>query len=408
MQFGVIGINYKNAGLSVRDHTTFTDQRRIDFLQKAESAGINQCMVLSTCNRSEIYFFFNNEEQMLRMEELYTGFFKDIDLRKCLFMKQGRDAMEYLFKVASGLESLVLGEDQIKGQVQEALDFSRMMGSCKKELDKIVRNSISCSKQIKTELRIDEKPLSVSYVGIQQLREACGIAGKRVLVIGSGKTASLALKYLYEDGAEHVIICSRDHSHASALREEYPEIEAAHFADRYELLDRCDIVISATSSPHLVIRAEELISTRPTAFLDLASPRDVDPEIGRLDGMTLINLDTLTRIVKENQKERERLVEQSRRIVEQWINDTQTWILKSGMDSTIESLQQRCSEIVEDSYSYLDRKLDLSTREQKILKKVLNASLQRLLHEPINEMKKLDTKETQIKYQVIVKQLFQI
>ena len=228
-------------------------------------------------------------------------------------------------------------EDYIRfASIMEALDFARTMGFCGKELDKVVRDAISCSKRIKTELRISEKPLSVSYVGIQKLKELTGIEDRTILVIGSGRTAVLALKYLYEYSAGHVIVCSRTLSKAKGLRNEYPEMEVVEYEKRYEAMKRCDIVISATSSPHLVIRRDDLTCVRPMTFLDLAAPRDIDTGIAELPEMKLINLDTLREIVEENRKERERLVEAGQVITEQCLNDTMDWFLTSRM------LEERC------------------------------------------------------------------
>ena len=145
---------------------------------------------------------------------------------------------------------------------------------------------------------------------------------------------------------------------------------------------------------------------KPIVFLDLAAPRDTayakDPLVH------LINLDTLLATAKENQKERERLVEESSRLMEEKMKDTLLWLHQSHMDATIESLQQRCTEIVEDGYTYLNRKIELGKREQKLVKKVLNASLQRLLREPILELKQLESEEEQEEYKRLVRQLFQI
>ena len=316
--------------------------------------------------------------------------------------------MAWLFRIAAGLESLVLGEDQILGQVRDALDFSRTMGYSKKELNRIVRDGITCAKQIKTELKISEKPLSVSYIGIKKLEEACGISGKRILVIGSGKTAALALKYIYEYPDISVAACSRTYAHARELREQFPLLEIVPYEEWRQAAGDCDVVISATSSPHLVVRREDITLTRPVTFLDLAAPRDIDTLFSEDPLATLINLDTLQAIAGENQKERERLVEESRKLIEEKLQETQVWLVHSRMDSTIESLQQRCSGIEEDSFCYLNRKMELGAREQKLLKKVLHASLQRLLREPIQELKRLESEEEQEEYKRLVKQLFQI
>lgn len=408
MQFGFLGINYKNAPLAIRDRTSFTDAMKMEFFQKAEEAGVDQCMVLSTCNRSEVYYLYEREAQQAQIQKIYEEMFPDAGIQGLLIKFSGDEAMAWLFRVAAGLESLVLGEDQILGQVKDALDFSRTMGYSKKELNRIVRDGITCAKQIKTELKISEKPLSVSYIGIKKLEEACGISGKRILVIGSGKTASLALKYIYEYADISVVACSRTYAHARDLRERFPMLEIVPYEEWRQAVGTCDIVISATSSPHLVVRREDFTPARPVTLLDLAAPRDIETSFAKDPLVTLINLDTLQAIAGENQKERERLVEESRKLLNEKLQETQTWLLHSRMDSTIESLQQRCSGIEEDSFCYLNRKMELGAREQKILKKVLHASLQRLLREPIQELKRLDSEEEQEEYKRLVKQLFQI
>lgn len=408
MKLALLGINYKNAQLSVRDQTSMTDAMKLDFFQKAEAAGVDQCMILSTCNRCEVYYLYEEEEKNQQIKKIYEEMFSEVALEEYLIMLQGEEAMAYLFRIAAGLESLVLGEDQILGQVKEALDYSRTMGYSGKELNKIVRDAITCAKRIKTELKISENPISVSYVGIRRLNEVCGIAGKRVLVIGSGKTAVLALKYIYEYQAGHVAACSRTYAHARMLRSEFENIEIISYEDRYQMMEQCDIVISATASPHLVVRRADYCPKQPLIFLDLAAPRDIDTAFADDPMVHLINLDTLGEIVAHNKKERECLVEKSRKMIEEELRETVVWLLQSRMDSTIDSLQQRCSAIAEDSYEYLNRKMELSAREQKLLKKVLHASLQRLLREPIRELKRLDTVEEQEEYKRFVGQLFQI
>lgn len=408
MQFGFLGVNYKNTPLTIRDKIAFTDGMKLEFFQKAEAVGVEQCMVLSTCNRSEVYYIYEKEEQKAQIQQIYTKMFSDVELTPSLVWLSGEEAMAYLFRIAAGLESLVLGEDQILGQVKEALDDSRTMGYSGKELNRIVRDAITCAKRIKTELKISEKPLSVSSVGIRTLEKVCKIAGKRILVIGSGKTAVLALKYIYEYPVGSVIACSRTYEHARRLREEFPEITIISYEERYQVMAQCDIVISATRSPHLVVRREQFSPVQKMAFLDLAAPRDIDTAFAEEDLITLIDLDTLQEIVSENQRKREELVEKSKGWIEQGVRETAVWMVQSRMDDTIGSLQQRCGVIVEDSFEYLNRKMELSSREQKIVKKVLNASLQRLLREPIREMKRIGTEAEQEEYRRIIQKLFQI
>lgn len=408
MEFGVVGINYKKAQLNIRDKTSFTDAMKLDFFQKAANAGVEQVMVLSTCNRSEVYYFYEQENQQAQVREIYEEAFADISLTEYLIVISGRDAIAYLFRVAAGLESLVLGENQILGQVKEALEYSVTMGHSGKELNKVVRDAVTCAKRIQTKLKISEKPLSVSYIGIQRLNEICGIQGKKILVIGSGKTATLALKYIFEYQAERVTACSRHYAHAKLLREEFPKLQLISYEERYEVMKECDIVISATASPHLVVKRESFSPSGPIVFLDLAAPRDIDVSFAQEPSVDLINLDELQKIVKENEEERKILVKEGGKLIAEDLQETTDWLLSSRIDPTIASLQQRCSEIVEDSFGYLNRKMELSGREQKLLRKVLKASLQRLLREPIRELKHLNTKDEQEEFKKLVEQLFQI
>ena len=408
MQLGFLGINYKNAQMDIRDKISFTDAGKLAFFRKAEQSGITQCMVLSTCNRSEVFYMYEKEEQREQMRRIYTETFPDTDLTSYLTELAQDAAMAYLFRIAAGLESLVLGEDQILGQVKEAIDYSRTMGYSGKELNKIVRDAVTCAKRVKTELKISEKPLSVSYIGIRKLEEACGIAGKKILVIGSGKTAALALRYIYEYPNISVTACSRNPSHAKKLREEFPKIAVIPYETWNDVIAQYDIVISATAAPHLIVKKESFSPVRPMVFLDLAAPRDIDTALAEHPMLTLINLDTLHGIAEENQKERKRLVKESEMRISESLQETSDWILHSRMDAAIESLQQRCSMIAEDSYEYLNRKMELNPREQKLLKKVLNASLQRLLREPIQELKRLDCEAGQEEYERFLQQLFQI
>ena len=257
-------------------------------------------------------------------------------------------------------------------------------------------------------MKISETPLSVCYAGIQQIEKEFGIKGKRALVIGSGKTAELALKYLEEYQAGQIWMCNRTLSHAKRLQEEYPNLQVLNYENRYHAVKVCDLVISATSSPHLVIRKESVQISQPVVFLDLASPRDIDSRLADNEFVHLIDMDVLDKMIADNWEERQRLAAQSDIWIRECIEELKGWLMESGVDSTIESLTRKCDEIVEDSFSYLDRKLDLSEREQRIVKKMLAASLKRLLREPILELKHLDTVESQQEYQKVVRKLFQI
>ena len=408
MQFGFWGLSYKSAGLDIRDKAAFTDSAKLTFLNHAESFGVEQCLLLSTCNRTEADFFFTHSEQYNQMKALLERTFPEVPLADCLNGCTGKDALAHLFAVTAGLESQVLGEDQILGQVKSALDFTKAMGFSKKELSRVVTDAVACAKRIKTELKISEIPLSVSYVGICQLKAACGIAGRSVLILGSGKMAALALRYVCDCGAGHVIVCSRTLSHAQALQHEFAGIRIIAYPERYAALQQSDIVISATSAPHLVLRSCDCTVTHPLYLLDLAAPRDIDPAFAQNPLCHLWDLDSLQQTVLKNQEQRNQLAEKSKAYIQEALEETGRWLAASRMDSTIASLQQRCREISDDSFQYLDRRLELTDHEQKIVRRTLDAALRRLLREPILQLKRPHSSEEQEQYKEVVRRLFQI
>lgn len=408
MQFGYIGISYKDAKLKIRDKVSFTDNQKIDFLQQAERIGIDQCMILSTCNRSELFFFYKEENHFEALKDLYISRLPEIKNSSYLNASSGVEAMEYLFRIAAGLESLVLGEDQILGQVKDAQEFSRTLGYGGKELNRVVRDAVTCAKKIKSRLKISENPLSLSSIGIRQVDQVCGIKGKRALVIGSGSMAVLAIRYLYEYEAGEVAVCSRTPAHAKELLTDFPDLLAVPYEQRYQEIKRSDIVVSATASPHLVIHKNSTELTHKTVFLDLALPRDIDEELKKEPLAHLLDLDTMEQIAAENKARRMQLIKISREWIKEAVRETCQWLSGSRVDATIESLQQKCDLIVEDSFSYLNRKMDLGPREQKLLRRILKASLHRLLREPILELKQLESKERQEEYQKVVEELFHI
>lgn len=244
MELGYMGVRYNETPLSVRELVSFTDSKKTELFETLQRIGVKQCMVLSTCNRSGIFFFYDGNKQWEQIDICYSGSFPDVDFAGYLQKKQGEEALMYLFRITAGLESLVLGEDQILGQVVEALEFAQLMGMAGKELNKVVRDAIRCSKRIKEELHISENPLSVSYVGVRRLAEVMGdrICGSRMLVIGSGKTAELALMYLREYVPEQIYICNRTRQRAGKLRERFPELRVVSYEDRYQILPQCEVV----------------------------------------------------------------------------------------------------------------------------------------------------------------------
>lgn len=413
MRFGYCGINYRKANQDIRDRISFTDSKKEEMFGLLEERGIYQSMILSTCNRSEVFYFYEKDSQKSIVADCFNKLFSYNTLDMYLEENFEGEAIEYLFRVTSGLESMVLGEDQILGQVREALEFSRTMGYSRKELNRVVTDAIACAKKIKTLYKISEIPLSVGYVGVKELNSHCPIKGKKVLLIGSGQTAGLAMKYIEEYQPSDIIVCNRTMEKAKALiknnlSSDNINVTIRSLNERYDIMKECDIVVSATASPHPVIEAEKCHIDRKICMLDLAAPRDIDTALKNNSLCTLINIDMIGAVVEKNKKEREELSEKSSAVIETAVEETMTWLRLTAVDGTIESLQKRCQDIVSDSFAYINRKLSLTDHEQMVIERTLKASLKRLLREPIVELKSLETKEEQELFKRTVEKLFHI
>ena len=438
MRFGYCGVNYRKANQDIRDKISFTDSKKEEMFGLLHERGIYQSMILSTCNRSEVFYFYEKDSQKnigadcfkllfsRELPEKKAGLCSSVNkaqnniYKHCannildMYIEQGfeKEAIEYLFRVTAGLESMVLGEDQILGQVREAMEFSRTMGYSKKEMNRVVTDAIACAKKIKTLYKISEIPLSVGYVGVKELNGQCSIRGKKVLLIGSGQTAGLALKYICEYQPLSVTVCSRTREGAKRLTEGNltdgaVNIQIRDLSERYNIAGQSDIVVSATSSPHLIIEAEKCNINKKIYMLDLAAPRDIDVNLKDNSLCTLINIDMIGEVVERNKSERKELSEKAASVIEGCAEETFKWLRLTSVDGTIESLQKRCEDIVNDSFSYINRKLSLSEHEQMVIERTLKASLKRLLREPIVELKSLEEEEQEL-YKRTVEKLFHI
>lgn len=322
--FVALGVSHQHADEEIRDRVSLAGERATAFLDRLTAAGILQAMALSTCNRCEV-FCCCAPEQVEDVRRLYAAEFPGVRLGPRLEIRRGDDALTYLCRIAAGLESMILGEYQILGQVKDAYFAAQAQGCVGKEFDRILRDVITCAKRVKTELDIGAVPPSVCRAGIELVDRTCGIAGRRVFVIGSGKTGTLAVRFAKASGAKTVTVCNRSIERTRHLVEGYGA-KAVSYDVRYETIAESDIVVSATASPHVVVRADRLELRGPVVFLDLASPRDVDPAVRELPGATLISIDTIGELAAGDRAERERLTAKGMEIISTAVAEISAWL----------------------------------------------------------------------------------
>ncbi|MCU9812270.1 glutamyl-tRNA reductase [Paraclostridium sp. AKS81] len=310
MDFAVVGVNHNNTPINIRETVSFTDIQKIEGINFLLDNGIEEAIILSTCNRSEVYIYSNNiSDKVEVVKNFYQDYFDVESIEEFLFNKTGEEAIKHVFNVSAGLDSLVLGEDQILGQVKDAHDFARQLGSSKKVFNKLFREAITVSKDIKTTTKISHQPLSISYIGIKCLKEKMGsLENKNALVIGLGKMSKLAMKHLEEEQLNNIYVTNRSYEKLKSIQEEYKNLIPIKYEDRYEVMDKVDIVISATASPHTVLKKAEMPKTsNKLIMMDIALPRDIDKNLNEFENIEVYDIDDLKKISEANDKKRREL-----------------------------------------------------------------------------------------------------
>lgn len=411
MDFAVVGVNHNNTPINIRENVSFTDTKKIECINFLLDNGIEEVIILSTCNRSEVYIYSSNILDKIEVvKNFYQDFFDVANIEKFLFSKTEEEALKHVFNVSAGLDSLVLGEDQILGQVKDAHDFARQLGASKKVFNKLFREAITASKDIKTTTKISQQPLSISYIGIKCLKEKMGsLENKNALVIGLGKMSKLAMKHLQEEKLNNIYVTNRSYEKLKDIQDEYKNLTPIKYEDRYEVMDKVDVVISATASPHTVLKKADMPKTsNKIIMMDIALPRDIDKNLNEFKNIEVYDIDDLKKISKENDKKRRELACVGELIINEKIKEFTEWLGTIKIDPTIQSLNDKCSDIREDTLEYIYRKLDLNCREKKIIDKMLTSALKRLVREPIVNLKQIKDTGKQEEYIKIVEELFDL
>ena len=413
MNIGVVGVNHNLAPINVREAVSFTDTKKIEAINILLDREIDEIVILSTCNRSEIYISGENIQQKVdEVANFYKDYFGVKDIEQYLFKKTNLEAIQHLFDVTAGLDSLVVGEDQILGQVKDAHEFCMKLGATKKVFNKLFRDAVTTSKEIKTITKISQQPLSISYIGVKLLKENMGtLEGKNALIVGLGKMNLLTLNHLEEENVKNIYIANRNIEKTKEIENKFDNIIPIEYSDRHKIIQEksIDIVISATSSPHLVIKYDDMPKLDKKIYImDIALPRDIDTKLKELNYVELYDIDDLKEIHDKNDIKRNELAQKAQEIIKIKIDEFTEWLDLTFIDPTIQSLNSKCIEIKEDTLEYIFRKIDLNQREQKIIDKMLGSALKRVIREPIINLKQVKNKGQREEYIKVIEDLFEI
>ena len=319
INISVLGIDHQYSA-EIREKVAFSETQKIEFTTRLFDLGVEEAVILSTCNRSEVYFLdrWKNDAVRNQVMDTYIDYFRLENAEKYIYRYHDQEAIEHIFRVASGLESAVVGEDEILRQVKEAYEFAHQFNNTSKVFNRLFQEAIKAAKEIKSKLKISEIPLSTGYIGLKYLEEQMGtFEDKTMLIIGFGKIGKLFYQYGKELPFKEICVCNRSADTVKCVIEDNDNTAYIPYGSCHTVLDKADVVITATSCPHFVLKAENMPERKkPLYMLDMAIPRNIDTAIGNLENYHLYNIDVLKEMSARNEESRKALTEKAETIIE--------------------------------------------------------------------------------------------
>ena len=397
MQLLTLGLNHRTAPVDVRERVSFSrEELRSGLLSLGEYDGLSGLVVLSTCNRTELYASVDDHE---RGGKALRQFLNDLaqggdDLDEYLYTYVDDEAIRHLFRVASSLDSLVLGEGQILSQVKEAYAIAREAGATSTVLNLLFHRAIATGKRVRTETRIAYRSVSVSYAAVELAAASLGgLGGCAALIFGAGKMAELTAEHLRAHGIELIYVANRHIERAERLAERIGG-EAIPFDRAMEYATCVDVVVTSTGAPHYVIKAWEarrLMARRQGRklfLIDIAVPRDVDPDVAAIKGIELYNIDALEAVVDEHLSERQAEAVKAEKIVEEEVDSLLERFKYLSFQPLMALLSGRCERIRAREIKRVSAKLpDLSEEEGRQVEHMSRMIVRKILRIPMMKLR---------------------
>jgi glutamyl-tRNA reductase len=394
-----LGVSHRTAGLGLRERLALTEGRAVGVLGGlVESEQVHEAAAVSTCNRTELYLF---AADAVEAESLALGVLaREADIRptelvESLYSLRATGAAQHLFRVAAGLDSMILGEVEIQGQVKRAYELALVEGATGPVLNRLFRGALAAGKRARSETAISQRGLSLPSVAVEVARRALGdLAEREVLVVGAGETAELTARALAARGVETVFIANRHHNRAIGLAQRFGG-RAVRFDDLPARLGTADIVVSSTNSPHHIVEREELElvmgarDRRPLLVVDLAVPRDIEPSCREVGGLSVHDVDDIQAIAERNASGRVAEAKRAERVIESELARFEGWIASLEVVPTVAALRRRAEEIVARVLAENEgRWEELSEADRERVATLARAVAGRMLHEPTLRLKR--------------------
>lgn len=391
-----LGINHKTAPLELRERVAFTPERMGEaFAALKVAVGVEEVAILSTCNRTELYLVADEDSAAAVLQ--WVAGFHDFDVsefRNSFYIHRSEDAVRHMMRVASGLDSMVLGEPQIFGQLKDTYALARSFGASGPMLSRLFEQSFSVAKRVRTETAIGENPVSVAYAAVSMARHIFSDLRKnKALLIGAGQTIDLVARHLRDAGVPDIIVANRTLERAVELARQYGG-KGIVLADMPDYLSQVDIVISSTASQLPVLgkgaveRAIKSRKHRPYFMVDIAVPRDIEPEVARLNDVYLYTVDDLRQVVEENIKSREGAALEAERLIESGASDFMSQLRALDAVSTLKQFRNRAETLRDHEVERALKALRNGGDPETLLRSLGRGLTNKLLHEPSVQVRK--------------------
>jgi glutamyl-tRNA reductase len=393
-----LGASHKTAPLPLREKLALPAGRAARVLAElTEHEGVHEAVALFTCNRTELYLVtadaLEAENATLAILSRQAGL-RPTELLGSLYSLRGREAVEHLFSVTSGLDSMIVGEAEIQGQVKRAYEMALVEGVSGPVSNRLFRDALAAGKRVRTDTGIGRSNVSISTVAVQLASDFLGdLSDRRVLVVGAGDNAELTARALRDRGVHTLFVANRRYDRALGLAQRFGG-QAITFEDMPHELEKADIVVTSTGAPHQIVGRDELEFVaasrmgRPLVLIDLAVPRDIEPSVRDCPGIALYDMDDLQRAVARNLDAREAEAEEAVALVREEVERFESWMASLDVVPTISALRRRADDVVRQVLAENETRWEsLSPADRERVEVMARALVSRLLHEPTVRLK---------------------
>ena len=391
-----LGINHKTAPVEVREQVAFAPEQMIKALQEArDNLPVSEIAILSTCNRTELYCVSDLQGSRGVLEWLgaHHNLSPD-DLEQSSYAHWEEDAVAHVMRVASGLDSMVLGEPQILGQIKSAFAVAQDAATVGQHLDMLFRQVFNVAKQVRTETAIGENPVSVAYAAVSLSQHIFSDLSKtNALLIGAGKTIDLVARHLRQQGVENMVLANRTLQRAEELAEQFGA-SAVLLSDIPDCLPEADIVIASTASQLPILgkgaveRALKLRKHRPMYMVDIAVPRDIEPEVGELADVYLYSVDDLAKVVQENMASRQGAAEEAEALIARGVDNFTHELRSLDAVETLVAFRAKAEVLRDEEMAKAIKQLQNGVPPEQVMQRFAGALTNKLIHAPSIELKK--------------------